>query len=102
MIRFLSCLCYVLLVHSNTLPFTLVQRVRLSLEDRVVDIDMAKNGEYLYITFLSYGVKVLVRQNGTYEEDVIQPIQPFNGRPYYRDVDVTENGEWLVLTSDPW
>jgi hypothetical protein len=56
----------------------------------------------LDITFLSYGVKVLVRQNGTYEEDVIQPIQPFNGRPYYRDVDVTENGEWLALTSDPW
>jgi hypothetical protein len=98
MIRLLSCLCYVLLVHSDTLPFTLVQTV--SLDDRAVDIDMANNGEYLYVTSHSYGIKVLVRQNGTFEEDILQPIQPFTGIPYYRDVDVTADGEWLVLTPD--
>ena len=69
MTRLLGFFCCLFVTQSETLPFTLGQTIKL--EDKAVDIDMAKDGEYLYVTSHSYGIKMFVRQNGRFEEDVL-------------------------------
>jgi hypothetical protein len=64
MIRLLSCLCYVLLVHSDTLPFSPIQTITLT--NNAIDLDMTENGDYLYVTDFRLGVKVFYKQNGVF------------------------------------
>ena len=87
---------YLVLVSTNTLPYSLQEKKSLS--KKVLQLGMSRKGRDLYVTD-DTGVTLFRNTNNQFEN--VTFIQ-FDSGYGFKDADVTEDGDWMVaITKNP-